>query len=139
MIKISTYRVIICLMVIALTGGMLALAPSLVTPVMADEGTGMDNPWLTFLGGYRWDEGRGIAVDADGNIYVTGSSYDSWGTPVRAHSRGHDCFVAKLSSDGILLWNTFLGAVSYTHLRAHETPEHLVCRLLLEKKNNNNK
>src|SRR5678816_641914 len=24
--------------------------------------------------------------------------------------------------------------VSYTHLRAHETPEHLVCRLLLEKK-----
>ena len=26
--------------------------------------------------------------------------------------------------------------VSYTHLRAHETPEHLVCRFLLEKKNN---
>src|SRR5674536_306058 len=26
-------------------------------------------------------------------------------------------------------------AVSYTHLRAHETPEHLVCRLLPEKKN----
>src|SRR5678815_5241734 len=25
-------------------------------------------------------------------------------------------------------WDT----VSYTHLRAHETPEHLVCRLLLE-------
>src|SRR5678815_5866350 len=24
------------------------------------------------------------------------------------------------------------GPVSYTHLRAHETPEHLVCRLLLE-------
>ena len=27
-----------------------------------------------------------------------------------------------------------LWTVSYTHLRAHETPEHLVCRLLLEKK-----
>ena len=25
--------------------------------------------------------------------------------------------------------------VSYTHLRAHETSLHLVCRLLLEKKN----
>ena len=24
--------------------------------------------------------------------------------------------------------------VSYTHLRAHETPEHLVCRILVEKK-----
>src|SRR5674536_78868 len=29
-----------------------------------------------------------------------------------------------------------VAAVSYTHLRAHETPEHLVCRLLLEKKKN---
>ena len=27
-----------------------------------------------------------------------------------------------------------LAPVSYTHLRAHETPEQLVCRLLLEKK-----
>eukprot|EP00658_Telonema_sp_P-2_P020153 TRINITY_DN1794_c0_g1_i9.p2 TRINITY_DN1794_c0_g1~~TRINITY_DN1794_c0_g1_i9.p2 ORF type:complete len:157 (-),score=68.84 TRINITY_DN1794_c0_g1_i9:81-551(-) len=29
--------------------------------------------------------------------------------------------------------------VSYTHLRAHETPEHLVCRLLLEKKKKKNR
>ena len=29
-------------------------------------------------------------------------------------------------------------SVSYTHLRAHETPEHLVCRLLLEQKKKNN-
>eukprot|EP00658_Telonema_sp_P-2_P075561 TRINITY_DN65165_c0_g1_i1.p1 TRINITY_DN65165_c0_g1~~TRINITY_DN65165_c0_g1_i1.p1 ORF type:complete len:134 (-),score=17.36 TRINITY_DN65165_c0_g1_i1:7-408(-) len=28
----------------------------------------------------------------------------------------------------------WVSPVSYTHLRAHETPEHLVCRLLLEKK-----
>ena len=28
-------------------------------------------------------------------------------------------------------------AVSYTHLRAHETLRYLVCRLLLEKKKNN--
>eukprot|EP00658_Telonema_sp_P-2_P059042 TRINITY_DN47711_c0_g1_i1.p1 TRINITY_DN47711_c0_g1~~TRINITY_DN47711_c0_g1_i1.p1 ORF type:complete len:116 (+),score=20.01 TRINITY_DN47711_c0_g1_i1:80-427(+) len=40
--------------------------------------------------------------------------------------------------DGVLLHVVLhlgnLDAVSYTHLRAHETPEHLVCRLLLEKK-----
>ena len=29
-----------------------------------------------------------------------------------------------------------IGAVSYTHLRAHETVLDLVCRLLLEKKKN---
>src|SRR5665254_17977 len=28
---------------------------------------------------------------------------------------------------------SYFNAVSYTHLRAHETPEHIVCRLLLEK------
>eukprot|EP00658_Telonema_sp_P-2_P028906 TRINITY_DN22061_c0_g1_i1.p1 TRINITY_DN22061_c0_g1~~TRINITY_DN22061_c0_g1_i1.p1 ORF type:complete len:148 (+),score=19.83 TRINITY_DN22061_c0_g1_i1:460-903(+) len=32
------------------------------------------------------------------------------------------------------VWWIDMTSVSYTHLRAHETPEHLVCRLLLEKK-----
>ena len=32
-----------------------------------------------------------------------------------------------------------IGAVSYTHLRAHETGRNLVCRLLLEKKKKKNK
>ena len=32
-------------------------------------------------------------------------------------------------------FNTLSGAVSYTHLRAHETRHDLVCRLLLDKKN----
>ena len=32
-----------------------------------------------------------------------------------------------------------VGAVSYTHLRAHETVLDLVCRLLLEKKKNKTK
>ena len=33
-----------------------------------------------------------------------------------------------------VLVTLYVYPVSYTHLRAHETPEHLVCRLLLEKK-----
>ena len=40
-------------------------------------------------------------------------------------------FVSRLNLErGVLI----LGAVSYTHLRAHETVLDLVCRLLLEKK-----
>ena len=36
-----------------------------------------------------------------------------------------------------MVWNyLILETVSYTHLRAHETSLHLVCRLLLEKKTN---
>eukprot|EP00658_Telonema_sp_P-2_P001173 TRINITY_DN10449_c0_g1_i5.p1 TRINITY_DN10449_c0_g1~~TRINITY_DN10449_c0_g1_i5.p1 ORF type:complete len:103 (+),score=18.04 TRINITY_DN10449_c0_g1_i5:120-428(+) len=43
-----------------------------------------------------------------------------------------------LEEDCIVMGRVFMAPivrpVSYTHLRAHETPEHLVCRLLLEKK-----
>ena len=38
-----------------------------------------------------------------------------------------------------LLAGSFVVAVSYTHLRAHETKANLVCRLLLEKKKQKNK
>eukprot|EP00658_Telonema_sp_P-2_P020000 TRINITY_DN17869_c0_g1_i2.p3 TRINITY_DN17869_c0_g1~~TRINITY_DN17869_c0_g1_i2.p3 ORF type:complete len:104 (+),score=29.36 TRINITY_DN17869_c0_g1_i2:168-479(+) len=43
----------------------------------------------------------------------------------------------KVAPDGVCTGQGLVFAaepVSYTHLRAHETPEHLVCRLLLEKK-----
>ena len=40
----------------------------------------------------------------------------------------------KISPDIDFGYVLSFDAVSYTHLRAHETPEHLVCRLLLEKK-----
>eukprot|EP00658_Telonema_sp_P-2_P067708 TRINITY_DN56639_c0_g1_i1.p1 TRINITY_DN56639_c0_g1~~TRINITY_DN56639_c0_g1_i1.p1 ORF type:complete len:123 (-),score=24.46 TRINITY_DN56639_c0_g1_i1:66-434(-) len=44
--------------------------------------------------------------------------------------------LVNLGDDHQKLLQEVLGddPVSYTHLRAHETPEHLVCRLLLEKK-----
>lgn len=64
--------------------------------------------WHTFLGGVGYDEGRGIAVDASGSVFVTGWSYD-WGSPVRAYSGSGDAFVAKLGSSGNLIWSTFLG------------------------------
>src|SRR5678815_6083783 len=38
------------------------------------------------------------------------------------------------NNDRMVGESVILHPVSYTHLRAHETPEHLVCRLLLEKK-----
>ncbi|MDR3705750.1 MAG: SBBP repeat-containing protein [Paludibacteraceae bacterium] len=65
--------------------------------------------WNTFLGGTGDDLGSGITVDASGNVYVCGQSGASWGTPIRAYSSDVDGFVAKLTSTGILSWNTFLG------------------------------
>ena len=67
--------------------------------------------WNTFLGGNGSDYGNGIAVDASGNVYVTGASDAAWGDPLRPWVGEYDAFVAKLDTDGALLWNTFLGGI----------------------------
>src|SRR5678815_2825537 len=98
-----------------------------------------------------------IQHSADG----TGFPYGDWTAPYRtpagrelvmaAHGERFDLLLGRRTYD---LWSVAWGKapsspigdrinaatkyvvtpVSYTHLRAHETPEHLVCRLLLEKK-----
>ncbi|MDD8025834.1 MAG: SBBP repeat-containing protein [Acidobacteriota bacterium] len=68
--------------------------------------------WHTFLGGSASDYGYGITVDENGNIYVSGSSFTTWGSPVTAYSSSSDAFAAKLNSNGNLAWNTFLGGSS---------------------------
>jgi hypothetical protein len=66
--------------------------------------------WHTFLGSSSIDSGRGLGLDGEGNIYLTGNSSATWGAPVRAFSGAPDAFVAKLSPAGALAWNTFLGS-----------------------------
>ena len=66
--------------------------------------------WHTFLGGSEDDTGNAIALDTNGNIYVTGWSLATWGSPVLSFTEGNaDAFTAKLDSAGALLWDTFLG------------------------------
>ncbi|MBW6151834.1 hypothetical protein KZ844_18810 [Pseudomonas aeruginosa] len=43
------------------------------------------------------------------------------------------CF-ASASQAGVAAAGAWVSSVSYTHLRAHETSQDLVCRLMLEKK-----
>ncbi len=65
--------------------------------------------WNTFLGGTGADAAESIAVDSSGNVYVSGSSGATWGSPVTAYTSGVDGYAAKLSSAGALTWNTFIG------------------------------
>lgn len=68
----------------------------------------------TRVGGSDDDEGRGLAVDSEGCVYLTGrtSSHD-FPTTLGAYDRercGIDAFVVKLSGGGrTLLYSTFLG------------------------------
>jgi hypothetical protein len=77
-----------------------------VAKVASDDGT---LGWNTFLGGNWYDYGTAIAVDASGNVYVSGWSGATWGSPWRVFSGNYDAFVAQLGSSGNLVWNTFLG------------------------------
>jgi hypothetical protein len=85
--------------------------------------TGSALVYSTFLGGGRSDGAGGIAVDADGNAYVTGST-DSSNFPTTAGAfqttfverylgGGHfanDAFVTKLNPTGsALVYSTYLG------------------------------
>ncbi|MCX6723973.1 MAG: SBBP repeat-containing protein [Candidatus Staskawiczbacteria bacterium] len=67
--------------------------------------------WYTFLGGSGVDLGSQVAADASGNVYVVGRSNATWGSsPKRAFVAGNfNVFAAKLTSAGVLSWNTFLG------------------------------
>src|SRR5262249_9968617 len=69
--------------------------------------------WSTYLGGSGDDSGNGIAVDSNGNAYVTGQTA-STNFPVlnAAQSSFHgrsDAFGAKYTSDGTKSWATYLG------------------------------
>ncbi len=66
--------------------------------------------WTDFLGSAKNDDGYGVTVDAAGNIYLVGTSWATWGQPLRAHAGGPDLVVAKLDGSGKVLWNTFLGS-----------------------------
>jgi hypothetical protein len=68
--------------------------------------------WQTFMGSSHHDQGRGIDVDGAGNIYVTGWSSETWGSPENPHAGwpNEDAFAVILNSDGERLWNTFMGS-----------------------------
>ena len=69
--------------------------------------------FATYLGGSISEEGNGLAVDQQGNVYVAGETY-SPDFPVKnawqaAFAGDEDAYVAKLDGQGHLLFSTFIG------------------------------
>ncbi len=70
--------------------------------------------YSTYLGGDYTEEGSGIAVDASGNVYVTGftgsPNFPTANAFQPTRGGGFDVFITKLNSSGnALVYSTFLG------------------------------
>jgi hypothetical protein len=74
--------------------------------------------YSTYLGGNSIDRGYAIALDDNGNVYVTGETYSAnfptW-NPLQPSKRANDdAFVSKLNAAGsALVFSTFLGGNSF--------------------------
>jgi hypothetical protein len=93
------------------TCGTVFCSDAFVAKVKAD---GSALVYSTYLGGGDSDFGQGIAVDAGGNAYVTGSTLSTnfpTATPMQTATAGNsDAFVTKVKPDGAgLVYSTYLG------------------------------
>ncbi len=87
----------------------------------------------TYLGGGLQDQIRDVAIDALGNIYLTGGAVSPnfpttpgayqtqhQDTPDNPAILPHDVFVTKLDPSGNLVWSTFIGGPNYDRAYAIE-------------------
>jgi len=74
-----------------------------------------DYLWHTFFGSGDFDFGRDISAGNNGNVYITGESYDIWmgsqgESPINYYNGGADIVVLKLDDSGSYQWHGFWGA-----------------------------
>nr|MDA3864149.1 SBBP repeat-containing protein [Deltaproteobacteria bacterium] len=70
--------------------------------------------WAVKAGGIDYDWGQGIAVDSNGNIYITGRFYGTaeFGSTTLTSAGGNGVFIAKVDSSGNYLWAVKAGGSS---------------------------
>ena len=73
--------------------------------------------YSTYLGGLNYEAGQGIATDASGNAYVTGTTgsndFPRFNPYQNIFGGGlNDAFVTKFSSSGSLIYSTYFGAAA---------------------------
>ena len=113
--SISRMTSVLILFIVLVTGVPPAQAQATVTPLSS----GGDFIWAKGIGGTGLDKSDDIAVDASGDVYMTGGfegtvDFDPGsGTTNLTSTGGTDIFISKLDTDGNLLWAKSLTGVDY--------------------------
>lgn len=73
--------------------------------------------WGTYFGGSGADDGRAIATDVSGNVFITGATYSAnristSGAHQSSYGGSKDAYIAKFHSNGMRLWSTYYGGSS---------------------------
>lgn len=73
--------------------------------------------WATYYGGTNHDSGKGISIDASGNIFLTGqtlssSSIATTGAYQSTLAGAGDSYVAKFNTSGVRQWATYYGGIN---------------------------
>lgn len=73
--------------------------------------------WVQSAGGSSFDGANSIAVDATGNVYITGSysGTATFGSTATTSVGFYDIFVAKYNSNGVLQWVESAGGSEYDY------------------------
>src|SRR5438445_446259 len=102
----------------AFRNGLVGFADAFVAKL---DPTGSTLLYSTYLGGSDFNDATGIAVDAAGNVYVTGSTHSNdfpttAGASQPTSGGDFDAFVTKLNPTGsALLYSTYLGSSDFNH------------------------
>jgi hypothetical protein len=72
--------------------------------------------WATYMGGPGDDQGNDLAVDAEGNVYVTGATQDSTADPAgifqSPSGKSFQLFVTKINPAGAVVYSTYFGGTA---------------------------
>jgi hypothetical protein len=90
------WRVAFCLSLYTSIVGQISTLTNSSQPVFAIE-------WATYFGGSGYDNATQIAMDSEGNVYITGMSVEI--------GRNGQAFIAKFSPVGELLWSADFGGI----------------------------
>lgn len=112
-------------------------AQSLFTKGNTVAGDSMIVAFSTYIGGSTFEQIRDITCDTQGNVYITGGTMSpNFPTTAGAYQRVFktggtslgsggpmDVFVSKYSSEGRLLWSTYVGGPNYDRAYAIEVDD----------------